>query len=263
MGKKVSHGVSPMMISLHTSYRIHLVGYALPTVISLLWIVGCATNKATLMQEIEVLLQQTREEVRQETNRMDMEIARLRSDVGELHSAVGQVDSKVGRLGSAVGQVGSEVTRLRTDMRKNDSSIVDLAMRVNQLDQRAVKSDMPSPSNSDMPSPSNDERASQRAEVRSSPISPQQVADAVSSPSAEPSNALKQGMSQQEILRLFGNPHSMEKILDSVYWYYADGELKGQYVRFDATTGYVNGWSSFSPQPFQIDLRATPRRPMR
>jgi hypothetical protein len=99
--------------------------------------------------------------------------------------------------------------------------------------------------------------------VRSSPISPQQVADAVSSPSAEPSNALKQGMSQQEILRLFGNPHSMEKILDSVYWYYADGELKGQYVRFDATTGYVNGWSSFSPQPFQIDLRATPRRPMR
>ena len=57
-------------------------------------------------------------------------------------------------------------------------------------------------------------------------------------------------------------PHSMEKILDSVYWYYADGELKGQYVRFDATTGYVNGWSSFSPQPFQIDLRATPRRPM-
>ena len=70
-------------------------------------------------------------------------------------------------------------------------------------------------------------------------------------------------MSQQEILRLFGNPHSMEKILDSVYWYYADGELKGQYVRFDATTGYVNGWSSFSPQPFQIDLRATPRRPMR
>jgi hypothetical protein len=254
MGKKMSHGVSPMMISLHTSYKIHLVGYALPMVISLLWMVGCATDKATLMQEIEVLLQQTREEVRQETNRMDMEIARLRSDVGELHSAVGQVDSKVGRLGSAVGQVGSEVTLLRTDMRKNDTSIVDLAMRVNQLDQRVVRSDMPSPSN--------DERASQWEEVRSGPISPQQVADAVSSPSAEPSNTLKQGMSQQEILRLFGNPHSTEKILDSVYWYYADGELKGQYVRFDATTGYVNGWSTFSPQPFQIDLRATPRRPM-
>ena len=186
---------------------------------------------------------------------MDMEIARLRSDLGELHAAVGQVDSKVGRLGSAVGQVGSEVTLLRTDMRKNDTSIVDLAMRVNQLDQRVVRSDMPSPSN--------DERASQRGEVRSSPISPQQVADAVSSPSAEPSKELKQGMSQQEILRMFGNPHSTEKILDSVYWYYADGELKGQYVRFDATTGYVNGWSSFSPQPFQIDLQATPRRPMR
>jgi hypothetical protein len=244
-----------MMISLHTSYRIHLVGYALPVVISLLWIVGCAANKATLMQEIEVLLQQTREEVRQETNRLDMEIARLRSDVGELHSAVGQVDSKVGRLGSAVGQVRSEVTLLRTDMRKNDTSIVDLAMRVNQLDQHLVKSDMQSPSNN--------ERASQGEEERSSPISPQQVPDAVSSPAVEPSHALKQGMSQQEILRLFGNPHSTETILDSVYWYYADGELKGQYVRFDATTGYVNGWSSFSPQPFQIDLRAMPRRSMR
>src|SRR5882724_4555524 len=118
-----------MMITLHTSHRIHLVGYAMPVVISLRCIVGCATNKAELMQEIEVLLQQTREEVRQETNRMDMEVARLRSDVGQLHS-------KVGRLGSAVGQVGSEVTLLRTDMRKNDTSVVDLAMRVNQLDQR-------------------------------------------------------------------------------------------------------------------------------
>jgi hypothetical protein len=244
-----------MMIALHTSHRIRLVGYATPVVISLLCLVGCATDKAELMQEIDVLLQQTREEVRQETNRMDMEIARLRSDLGELHAAVGQVDSKVGRLGSAVGQVRSEVTLLRTDMRKNDTSIVDLAMRVNQLDPRVVRSDMPSPSN--------DERASQRGEVRSRPISPQQVADAVASPSAEPSKELKQGMSQQEILRMFGNPHSTEKILDSVYWYYADGELKGQYVRFDATTGYVNGWSSFSPQPFQIDLRATPRRPMR
>ena len=194
-----------MMIALHTSHRIHLVGYAMPVVISLLWIVGCATNKSELMQEIDVLLQQTREEVRQETNRMDMEIARLRSDVGQLHSAVGQVDSKVGRLGSAVGQVGSEVALLRTDMRKNDTSIVDLAMRVNQLDQRVVRSDMQSPSN--------DERASQRGEVRSSPISPQQVADAVSSPLAEPSKALKQGMSQQEILRMFGNPHGTETIL--------------------------------------------------
>ena len=211
-----------MMIALHTFHRIHLVGYALPVAISLLWIVGCATNKAELMQEIDVLLQQTREEVRQETNRMDMEIARLRSDVGELHSAVGQVDSKVGRLGSAVGQFGSEVTLLRTDMRKNDTSIVDLAMRVNQLDQRVVRSDMPSPSN--------DERASQPGEARGRPISLQQATDAVASPSAEPSKSLKQGMSQQEILRMFGNPHSTEKIMDSVYWYYADGELMGQYV---------------------------------
>ena len=48
-------------------------------------------------------------------------------------------------------------------------------------------------------------------------------------------------------------PMVRNEILDSVYWYYADGELKGWYVRFDATTGYVNGWSTFSPKPFQID----------
>jgi hypothetical protein len=244
-----------MMIALHTCHRIRLVRYTTPVVIGLLWIAGCATDKAKLMQEIGGLLQQTREEVRQETNRMDMEIARLRADVGQLHSAVGEVDSKVGSLGSVVGQVGSEVTLLRTDMQKNDVSIVDLAVRVNQLDHRTARSAMPARSN--------DARGSQRGEARSSPTSPEKTADAVASTAAEPSKVLKQGMSQQEIVQMFGKPHSTEQILDSVYWYYAVGELKGQYVRFDATTGIVNGWSSFSPQPFQLDLRATPRRPMR
>jgi hypothetical protein len=28
-------------------------------------------------------------------------------------------------------------------------------------------------------------------------------------------------------------------------------------VRFDATTGSVNGWSTFSPRHFEIDLRTT------
>jgi hypothetical protein len=244
-----------MMIALHISRRIHLVGYATLVMMSVLWIVGCATNKAELMQEIDVLLQQTREEVRQETNRMDMEIAQLRSDVGQLHSAVGQVDSKVGRLGSEVGQVGSEVALLRTDMRKNDTSIVELAMRVNQLDQGLARSDMSLPSN--------DQQASPPGEARDSPISPQKATDAVASPSAEPNKSLKRGMSQQEILRKFGSPHSMERILNSVYWYYADGELKGQYVRFDATTGSVNGWSSLSPQHIQLDLQTMPGGPKR
>jgi hypothetical protein len=244
-----------MMTALHTCHRIRLVRHATPVVIGLLWIAGCATDKAKLMQEIGALLQQTREEVRQETNRMDMEIARLRADVGQLHSAVGEVDSKVGNLGSVVGEVGSEVTLLQTDMRKNDVSIVDLAVRVNQLDQRTARGAMPARSN--------DARGLQRGEAHRSPISPEKTADAVASPAAEPSKALKQGMSQQEIVQMFGTPHSTEQILDSVYWYYADGELRGQYVRFDAATGRVNGWSSFSAQPFQLDLRATPRRPVR
>jgi hypothetical protein len=64
-------------------------------------------------------------------------------------------------------------------------------------------------------------------------------------------------MSQQEVLRLFGNPREIERVLDSVYWYYGDGKLKGEYVRFDATTGQVNGWSPYSPQHFQLDLRTT------
>ena len=47
---------------------------------------------------------------------------------------------------------------LRIDMRKNDTSIVDLAMRVNQLDQRLVRSDKPLPSNG--------ERAARLGEAR-------------------------------------------------------------------------------------------------
>lgn len=63
---------------------------------------------------------------------MDGEIARLREEVGHLHSAVGKVDSTVGRIGSEIGQVRSDVGLLLVDMHKNDTSMVDLAMHVNQ-----------------------------------------------------------------------------------------------------------------------------------
>ena len=244
-----------MIIAPKISHRIHLAGYATLVLVSLFWIVGCATNKAELKQEIEVLLNQTREEVRQETKRMDLEIAQLRSEVGELHSAVGGVNSKVGRLGSEVGRLGSDVALLQIDMRKSDTSMVDLATRVNQLDRRVVKSEKPSPSNG--------ERASQPGDAPDRAVSVPVATDAPPSPAEDPTKSLKHGMSQQDILRVFGPPHGKERILDSVYWYYADGELKGQYVRFDATTGNVNGWSTFSPQHFQIDLRTTQGGPLR
>jgi hypothetical protein len=66
-------------------------------------------------------------------------------------------------------------------------------------------------------------------------------------------------MPQQEVRRKYGNPYGTERILDSIDWYYADGDLKGQYVRFDATTGSVNGWSTFPSEHFQIDLGTTKR----
>jgi hypothetical protein len=243
------------MIPLNTFHRISLVSYAILVMVSLVWIAGCATKQAELKQEIEVLLQQTKDEVRQDTNRMDIEIARLRAEVGQLHSAVGKVDTKVGRLGAEVGQVGSDVALLQIDMRKNDTSMVDLAMRVNQIDRRVVRSEKQMPSSG--------ETASKPGDVSGRSLAPQVTADALPSPSREPANPLKHGMSQPEVLRMFGNPHGTERILDSIYWYYAEGELKGQYVRFDATTGYVNGWSTFSPRHFQIDLRTTQGGPSR
>jgi hypothetical protein len=244
-----------MRIALNTSHRIRLVSYATLVMVSVFSIVGCATDKAELKQEIEVLLQQTKDEVRQETSRMDVEIARLRDEVGHLHSAVGRVDSKVGRIGSEVGQVRSDVGLLQIDMRKNDTSMVDLAMRVNQIDRRLVRSEKPPPSTG--------EPVSGTGDANGSPLAPQMAAEALPALSGEPANFLKHGMSQPEVLRKFGNPHGRERILDSIYWYYAEGELKGQYVRFDATTGYVNGWSTFSPKHFQIDLRTTQGGPPR
>jgi outer membrane murein-binding lipoprotein Lpp len=224
-------------------------------VVGVLWIAGCATSTSELKQEIEVLLKQTVDEVRQETNRMDTEIAQLRSEVGQLRSDVGQVDSKVGRVRSDVGQVRSEVSLIQTDMRKNDTSLVDLTVRVNQLDRRVGQNAQPSPQQG--------ERVAHPSDAHGGPVGPQVAAAAVSSPEAgstsqeDRAKALKQGMSQQEVRRRFGNPYGTERILESVYWYYADGELKGQYVRFDATSGSVNGWSTFSPQHFQIDLRTS------
>jgi hypothetical protein len=64
-------------------------------------------------------------------------------------------------------------------------------------------------------------------------------------------------MNEQEVIRLFGYPHGKERVLDSLYWYYADGALTGQYVRFDATTGYVNGWSTMSPQQIQLNFQTS------
>jgi outer membrane murein-binding lipoprotein Lpp len=244
-----------MMIAPNTFHKNGPVRYAILAVVGLFWVTGCATKTSGLKQEVEVLLRQTMNQVRQETHRMDTEIERLRSEVVHLRSEVKRVDSKVGRFGSEVGQLGAEVALLQSDMHKNDTSLVDMAVRVNQLDRRLAKGERQSPQNG--------ERASRSAAARDSPVG-QQVAAApsfspegVSSSRDDTTKALKQGMSQQEVLRMFGHPHGTEKILDSVYWYYADGELQGQYVRFDATTGYVVGWSTFSPQYFQIDLRTT------
>ena len=237
------------MIAAYTPYRNGLVKHTTLAVASLLWMAGCATSTSGLRKEIKVLLEQTMDEVRQETGRMDTELAQLRSEVVQLRSAVGQADSKVGRVGAEVRQLGSEVSLIQTDMRKNDTSLVDLAVRVNQLDRRVAKGESQSPQNG--------ERVSRAADGRGSAVGQPMAATAVSSPPEASAKALKRGMPQQEVLRLFGNPHSEERILDSIYWYYADGELKGQYVRFDATTGSVNGWSIFSPEHFQIDLRTT------
>jgi outer membrane murein-binding lipoprotein Lpp len=244
-----------MRVAQNTSHRNGLVRYATLAVVNWLWIAGCATNTAELKQEIEVLLKQTMDEVRQEKNRMDSEIARLKSEVGQLRSTVGRVDSTVGHLDSEIGQLGSELALMQIDMRKNDTSLVDLAVRVNQLDRRATKRERQAPQNG--------ERALKPAGGRGSAGDQQTAAVPVASPPEEPAKALKYGMSQQKVLRMFGNPHAQERILDSVYWYYADGELKGQYVRFDAMTGYVNGWSTFSPQSFQLDLRTAPGGPVR
>jgi SmpA / OmlA family len=237
-----------MMMTPNTSRRNGPVRSAALAVASLLCMAGCTANTAELKQEIGVLLKQTVDEVRQETNRMDTEIARIRSEVVQLRSEVGQVDSKVGSLRSEVGQLGSEVALVQTDVGMNNTSLVDLAVHVNQLDRRLAKSEKPSLQNG--------ERASRPADVHGGAAG-QPGAAAVAPPQEDIAKALKHGMTQEEVLSLFGNPHGMERYLDSVYWYYAEGKLKGQYVRFDATTGYVNGWSTFSPQVFQLDLRTT------
>jgi peptidoglycan hydrolase CwlO-like protein len=235
-----------MIIELQTSHTIRLASY---TILILVGITGCATDSVTLKQEIEVLLRQTKDEVRQETSRMDGEIARLREEVGHLQSAVGKVDSKVKRIGSEVGQVRSDVGLLLVDMRKNDTSMADLAMHVNQLDRRVLRNEKQLSSNG--------EQASTLGDRDGNPVAAQIAANALPSTAAEAASSVKHGMSQPEVLQKFGNPQGQERILDSIYWYYTAGELKGQYVRFDATTGYVNGWSTFSPQHFQIDLHTT------
>jgi hypothetical protein len=244
-----------MTIAANTSHGNGPVRYATLAVIGLLWMTSCATTTSELKQELEVMLKETRDEVRQETNRMDTEVAQLRSEVGVLRSEVGRVDSAVGRLGANVRQLGSEVTLVQTEMGQNDTSLVDMAVRLNQLDRRVAKSERQALQYG--------ERASKPSDGPGGPVGEHVATAAVAAPPEDSAKTLKRGMSQQDVQRLFGSPHGKERILDSVYWYYADGALKGQYVRFDATTSSVNGWSTFSPRHFEIDLRTTQGRHVR
>jgi septal ring factor EnvC (AmiA/AmiB activator) len=210
---------------------------------------GCATHNAELKQEIEVLLKQTMAEVKSETRRMDADMEQIRSEVMQLRSEVGHVDAKVGRVETQVGRIGSDVTLLQTDAEKSDASLVDLAVRVNQLDRRVGKTDNPAAQH--------DGRIPQASEAVAPPAAPSETASVVAPGRIEMSKQLQHGMSEQDVIRLFGNPHGIEKVLDSIYWYYGDGELQGEYVRFDAKNGKVNGWSIVSPPDFQLDLRTT------
>jgi outer membrane murein-binding lipoprotein Lpp len=230
--------------------RYYLVRATTLVVIGCIWLAGCATHTTKLKQEVEVLLKQTMDEVRQETGRIDTEMAQMRSELVRLRSEVGQVDSKVDGLGSQVSQVGSEVALLQTDVQKNDSSLVGLAVRVNQLDRRVASSDTRAPQNGQRTSGPQEAVAGQQFDpaVTTAPLPVQRE---------EMPKTLKHGMSQQDVLRLFGDPYRIERILDAIYWYYGDGDLKGEYVRFNAASGQVNGWSSLTPQAFQIDLRRT------
>jgi septal ring factor EnvC (AmiA/AmiB activator) len=238
------------MIAVDQSRRYWLVGYAALSVVGLLWITGCATRTAALKAEVQTLLKQAMDDVHVETNRLDTEIAQIRSEVKHLSSEVEQADAKVGRLGKEVRQLGSEVALVQSDVRHNDTSLVDLAVRVNQIDRRL--------SRSDSASEQNQAQASGPSDARPNRVSrPSKAGHASSQDGATPS-ALKRGMTQQEVLRLFGQPHAVERMVDAVYWYYADGQLKGQYIRFDASTGHVNAWSSFAPQLPQLNFQISP-----
>jgi TolA-binding protein len=211
---------------------------------------GCATQTAELRHELEGLLQQTLAQVRQESQRVDGEVAQLRAAVGQLRSEVGQVDSRVGRLRSDVRQLGSDVSLLQTNARKSDTSLVDLAVRVNQLDRRVGRREAAAAEDGERP-----------AAAGSPQPTPPGAAGAAAPMAAGP--GLRPGMSQQDVVRLLGQPHEVERVLDAVYWYYGDGALQGGYVRFDAASGQVNGWSPVAPQPFQLELRTTQGGPVR
>jgi outer membrane murein-binding lipoprotein Lpp len=235
-----------MMRAPYHCRRHYLVRATIVVVLGCLWMAGCATKTAELKQELEVLLKQTMDQVRQETHRMDGEMAQIRAEVVQLRSEVGHVDSKVGRLRSDVRQLGSDVSLLQTNARQSDTSLVDLAVRVNELDRRVGKRDRSSSEDGERP-----------LEAGGPQPNAPGAAAAVSAAPAEAVQGLKQGMSQHDVLRLLGNPHEIERVLDSVYWYYGDGALQGGYVRFDAASGQVNGWSTVSPQHFQLELRTT------
>ncbi len=210
---------------------------ALLVVVNLTILAGCATPRQELSQEVQGLLEQEAEAKNQrQTTRMDSAIAQLHTEVSRLQAAVDYTDNL---LRSLTGRIQGLEQQLATSERQSTQNQMLLTGRIQALERQLAAAAAPSGPTPQQASKPPGDRGSQ-------PRQPTREGSVFAQPGPSP-QGITLGMTQAEVRRRFGQPHSTERVSNFIYWYYAEGELAGQYVCFDGTTDRVVARGGFTP----------------
>jgi uncharacterized coiled-coil protein SlyX len=211
--------------------------HALLWVVSLIILSGCATPPQELSHEVRGLLKQEAEaENRRQSTRMDSAIARLHTEIARLQAAVDHTDDVLGTL---TGRIQALEQQLTARERQSGQDLMLLTGRIQALERQLAAHATPPGPTPEQTSKAPGDRASQARQ-------PAREGSVFAQPGPAP-NGITLGMTQAEVLRRFGRPHSTERVANFIYWYYAEGELAGQYLCFDATTDRVIARGGFNP----------------
>jgi uncharacterized coiled-coil protein SlyX len=221
----------------HANWRPKPLRYALLTVVGLIILAGCATPQRELSQEVQGLLEQEAEaKNRRQTTRMDSAIAHLHAEVARLQAAVDYTDDLLGTL---TGRIQTLEQQLAASERHSTQDLMLLTGRMQALERQLAAQAEPF-------GPSPEQASKLPADRGSQARQPTRQGSVFAQPGPSP-HGITLGMTQAEVLRRFGQPHSTERVSNFIYWYYAEGELAGQYVCFDATTDRVIARGGLNP----------------
>ena len=203
-----------------------LTGLACISILWLLILAGCATQKGVESSDTREQLGTVRDEIGQ-----------LRAAIGRLQGDVGLIDRSLGKLAGRLEALDQRVTASESRPRPTAEVPRPEPRRARTEASEVPVKKAPEPESrpaSSAPGPI----VSERSEARGGQA--RQPSMEASAATREGPKGLRQGMTQEDVRRLWGNPHSTQVTVFYLYWNYPDKK----WVSF-AWTGHVRAWEGF------------------